>query len=78
VSRRTDAAIKPKSAKGADTIFPEGLKRAHFNSFVASETSEIVAGKIEGLLARVGELGPGFIYTRNHRERMRGLLAPPD
>ena len=40
-----------------------------FYRFFASKTCEVVAGKTENLLARVGEFGSEAICTRNYRHR---------
>ena len=44
--KRTNGTIESKGATAADTIYPESFNRANSNSFVASETREVVAGKI--------------------------------
>ena len=38
-----------------DATFPEGFYPAHFDVFVSSGTSKVIAGKIKALLARVSE-----------------------
>ena len=40
-----------------DTIFSEGFNHAIFDSFVASETHDVVAGKKKAPLSRVDDLG---------------------
>jgi hypothetical protein len=62
--RRTSGTIESRRSTAADTIFPEGLNRAYFcifDGFVASESREVVVGKIEKRLARVDECWSGSI-----------------
>ena len=65
-NRRTNSTEKSRRSTATDTIFTEDLNRVHFDGFVASEPSEVVAGKIENLLARVDEFWSGSICTRNY------------
>ena len=68
-NRRTNSTVKSRRSTATDTIFTEGLNRAHFDGrrgFIASESSEVVAGKIENLLAHVDEFWSGSICTRNY------------
>ncbi|KAH9024303.1 hypothetical protein EDB85DRAFT_2277608 [Lactarius pseudohatsudake] len=64
---------KLRRATATDTIFPEGFYCTHFDNFVTSEAREVVAGKIENLLARVGEFRPEPICIRDHGYSL-GLL----
>ena len=63
---RTNSTVKSRRSTATDAIFPEGLNRAHLDGFVASESREIIASKIENLLARVDEFWSGSICTRNY------------
>ena len=71
--KRTNSTVESRGAAAVDTIFPEGFNRTNFDSFVASETHEVIANKIQDLLACVDEFRPGSICTRNdgHRGEIR-------
>ena len=61
---RTNSTVKSRRSTATDTIFTEGLNRAYFDrrrGFVASESCEVVAGKIENFLASVDEFWSGSI-----------------
>ena len=47
----------PQGTTTTDTIFSEGFNQANFDSFVVSETHDVVAGKNKDPLARVDNLG---------------------
>ena len=63
---RTNSTVKSRRSTATDAIFPEGLNRAHFDGFVASESRGITAGKIENLLTRLDELLSGTICTKDY------------
>ncbi len=66
---RTNSTVESRRATATDTIFPEGLYRAHFDSSVSSKAREVEAGKIKNLHSRVGEFRPGSICTRDYGYR---------
>ena len=71
--KRTNSTVESRGSTAVDTVFSEGFNRANFDSFVASETREVIAGKFQDLLSRGDEFKPESICTRNdgHRGEIR-------
>ena len=65
----TDGTVESSGSTATDAIFSEGLNSAYFNSFVASESREVLAGKIESLFSCVDEFWSGTICTGDYRDR---------
>ncbi len=63
---RISSTVESRRATATDTIFPEGLYRAHFDSSVASGAREVIAGKIKNLAVRVGEFRPESTCTGDY------------
>ena len=77
VNGYTNSTVKLRRYTATDTILREGLNRAHFDGFVASEEScEIVAGKIENLFSVLTSfgLGPPFDQKLQALKRDRSVL----
>ena len=66
VNRRTNGAVESRRATATYTIFLEGFYGASFDSFVASETGDVVAGKIKDLLDCHQEKAP-VLATINYQ-----------
>ena len=70
---RTNSIVEFRRSTATNTVFPEGLYGAHFDSLVAGEAHEVV-GKIENLLARIGKFRPEPICTESYVGREIGLF----
>ena len=67
--KRTKSTVEFRGTTTAETIFSKDFNRANFDSSVVSETREVIAGKIQVLLACVDEFRPGSDCTRNYEYR---------
>ena len=71
VNGYTNSTVKFRRSTATDTILREDFNRAHFYGFVASESCEIVAGKIENLFSVLTSFGLGPPFDQKLRALMR-------